>query len=275
MYMFTAIFGTFHTIGYSPTGHSIHFRAHDAARWGKLAGHPVALNPQGQAQVLLEGIDTLELDFAGQHQPLKYAREALDFLLSRLGIRGNLFGPAHARDGAAGYILARRVDRRGRPVALVFRGDLAGPEGEEVYPESALFQTSVNYQLLQEGLAYPAFDAGLEPRLREELTRACRAARSLQKGFWPQDRTNLGVALDGGAGQLGKHIILPRLFRHLVRFLKESNDLRSFKAYLEAHPDPVVHLPTDRGTDLAALVEVQDNFLRLTAAPEDLIFAEI
>lgn len=273
--MYLAISGTFHAIGYAPTGHSIHFRAHDATRWGKLAGSPVQFNPQGQAQVRLEGIDTLELDFAGQHQPLKYAREALDFLLSLLGIRGNLFGPAHARDGAAGSILARRVDKHGRPVALVFRGDLEGLQGKEVYLDSALLPKSINYQLLQEGLAYPAFDAGLDPRLREELTRACRAARSLHKGFWPQDRTNQGVDLDGGPGQLGKFIILPRLFRHLVQFMKESDDLRGFRAYLEAHPDPVLHLPTDRGTDLAALVEVQDNFLKLTAAPEDLVFAEI
>ncbi|MHB8066260.1 MAG: thermonuclease family protein [Desulfobaccales bacterium] len=240
-----------------------------------MAGSPVELNRQGQAQVRLEGIDTLELDFAGRHQPLKYAREALDFLLSHLGIRGNLFGPAHARDGAAGSILVRRVDRHGRPVALVFRGDLEGPEGKEVYPDSNLLQKSINYQLLREGLAYPAYDSGLEPRLREELTRACQAARSSHKGFWPRDRTNLGVALDGGPGQLSKYIILPRLFRHLVRFMKESDDLRGFRAYLEDHPDPVLHLPTGRDTDLAALVEMQDNFLKLTAAPEDLVFAEI
>ncbi len=269
--MFMTISGTFHALG-SPSGHAIHFRARDPELWGKLAGFPVTLNPQGQARVRLEGIDTLELDFQGRHQPLKYAREALDFLLSRLGIRGNLFGPAHARDGAAGYIVAGRTDRQGRPLALVFRGD---PEGQELDPDIALLSRSINYQLLQAGLAYPAFDPGLAPRIRKELTLVCRSARNSQKGFWPQDRTNLGVVIDGGLSQLGKYIIFPRLFRHLVRFLQESDNLRGFKPYLEGHPDPVLYLPTDRSTDLGALMEVQNNSLKLTAAPEDLVFAEI
>jgi len=43
---------------------------------------------------------------------------------------------------------------------------------------------------------------------------------------------------------------------------------------LDANPDPVIHLPTGRNTNLAALVEVQDKSVKLTAAPEDLVFAE-
>jgi endonuclease YncB( thermonuclease family) len=272
--MFIAISGTFHVDGYTPDGDSLHFQARNADNWVKLRGPAVKLNPRGQAQLRLEGIDALELNFEGRHQPLKFAQAARDFLLSRLGIRSNLFGPAHARDGTAGYILARNVDKYRRPVAFVFAGELGGPDGAEVFLDPALLRNSVNYQLLEAGLAYPTYYEGLPADLREELTLACREARKEQRGFWPQDRTNLGIAVAGGAAGLGKFVILPKLFRRLVRFMKEGDDLRGFKAYLEADPDRVTHLPPGRGASLAALVQVEDHSVKLTAAPEELVFAE-
>jgi endonuclease YncB( thermonuclease family) len=272
--MFIAISGTFHVDGYTPDGDSLHFQAHNADNWQKLGGHPVKLNPRGQAQLRLEGIDALELNFEGRHQPLKYAQAARDFLLSQLGIRSNLFGPAHARDGAAGYLLSRNVDKYRRPVAFVFPGDLDGPDGEKVLLDTLLLRKSINYQLLQAGLVYPTYYEGLPAALREELTQACREARNNRRGFWPQDRTNLGVELDGRPGQVGKFIILPKLFRRLVRFLKEGADLQGFKAYLEANPDPLTLLPTGRRAHLAAFIQVEQNSLMLTVAPEDLVFVE-
>jgi len=272
--MFTAISGTFHIDGYTPDGDSVHFQAHNPDNWDRLREHPVKLNQRGQAQLRLEGIDALEMNFEGCHQPWKYVREALDFLLSHLGIRGNLFGPSHARDGAAGYILARKVEKHRRPVAFVFAGAPAWPDGEEGFLDTGFLKKSVNYQLIEAGLAYPTYYEGLSPELREELTRACREARKGQRGFWPLDRTNSGIVVEGGLGQAGKFIILPKLFRRLARFMKGNRGLAGFKDYLEANADLLTHLPTGRSTNLAALVEVQDNSVKLTAAPEDLVFAE-
>ncbi|MDD2901733.1 MAG: thermonuclease family protein [Syntrophales bacterium] len=272
--MFIAISGTFHVDGYTPDGDSLHFQAHNAANWQKLGGPAVRLNQRQQAQLRLEAIDALEMNFEGRHQPWKYAREALDFLLTRLGIRGNLFGPAHARDGAAGYILARQAEKYRRPVAFVFTGGANWPDGEKVFLDTSLVQHSLNHQLLREGLVYPTYYEGLYPDLREELTRACREARKEQKGFWPRDCTNSGVALDGLDRLTSKCIILPKLFRRLVRFLKDSGAAGDFQTYLEAGPDPVTHLSTNRVTTLAGLVEIQGGAVRLTAAPEDLVFAE-
>jgi endonuclease YncB( thermonuclease family) len=272
--MFTAISGTFHVDGYTPDGDSIHFQAHNADNWVKLRGHAVKLNQRGQAQLRLEGIDALEMNFEGQHQPWKYAREALDFLLSKLGIRGNLFGPAHARDGAAGYILTRLADKYRRPVAFVFAGGPPWPDGEEGFLDTGLLKESVNYQSLEAGLVYPTYYEGLPADLREELTRACREARKGQRGFWPQDRTNSGIMIAGRPGQAGKFIILPKLFRRLVRFMKENRNFSEFKDFLKANLDPVTHLPSAHLTNLAELVEVQDHLVKLTAAPEDLVFAE-
>ncbi|MFZ5452277.1 MAG: thermonuclease family protein [Thermodesulfobacteriota bacterium] len=272
--MFIALSGTFHVDGYTPDGDSLHFQAHNAAIWQKLEGPPVKLNQLRQAQLRLEAIDALEMNYEGRRQPLKYAREALDYLLTHLGIRGNLFGPAHARDGAAGYILARHTEKYRRPVAFVFPGGIRRPDGEKVFLDTALLQQSLNYQLLREGLVYPTYYEGLYADLREELTRACREARAGGRGFWPQDCTNSGVALDGLNRLATKCILLPKLFRRLARFLKEPGAAGDFQEYLEARPDPVTHLPTNRVTTLAALVEIQGAILRLTAAPEDLVFAE-
>jgi endonuclease YncB( thermonuclease family) len=272
--MYIAISGTFHVDGYTPDGDSLHFQAHNADNWVKLRVHPVKLNQRGQAQLRLEGIDALEMNFEGRHQPWKYAQAARDFLLSQLGIRSNLFGPSHSRAGAAGYIVTRQADKYRRPVAFVFAGGPAWPDGEEGFLDTGLLKNSVNYQLLDAGLVYPTYYEGLPGDLREELTRVCREARKGQRGFWPLDRTNSGVVMDGLHSLTVKNIILPKLFRRLVRFSQESHALGGFKAYLHAHPDPVLHLPTGRSTDLAALVEVQDHAVKLTAAPEDLVFAE-
>ncbi|RJR42200.1 MAG: nuclease [Deltaproteobacteria bacterium] len=272
--MFISISGTFHVTGYNPDGDSLHFQALNADNWGRLRGRPVRLNRQGQAQLRLEGIDALELNYEGWHQPLKYAREALDFLLSHLRIRGNLFGPSHARDGAAGYILARHAEKNRRPVAFVFAGDPPWPDGEKVFLDAALVRQSVNYLLLQEGLVYPTYYEGLYADLREELTRGVQAARRERLGLWPRDCSNSGVTMDEGQAGLEKCVILPKLFRRLVRFIKENRDISGFKDYLDATPDPAVHLPTGRLTGLADLVEVRGNAVKLLAAPEDLVFKE-
>jgi endonuclease YncB( thermonuclease family) len=272
--MFTIIAGTFHVTGYSPDGDSLHFQAANADNWERLRGHPVRLNRLGQAQLRLEGIDALELNFEGRHQPLKYAREALDFLLSHLSIRGNLFGPSHARDGAAGYILARHAEKNRRPVAFVFAGAASWPDGGKVFLDAALLRKSVNYLLLRAGLVYPTYYEGLYADLREELTRGAQEARNERRGLWPRDCTNSGVIMNEGRAGLDKCILLPKLFRRLVRFIKENRDISGFKDYLAANPDPAVHLPTGRLTDLAALVAVREKTVLLTAAPEDLVFKE-
>jgi endonuclease YncB( thermonuclease family) len=272
--MFIAIHGTFHVAGYTPDGDSIRFKARHPDNWAKLAGYPVKLNPQGHAQLRLEGIDTLEINFEGHHQSLKFANAALDFLLSQLGIRSVLWGSAHARDGTAGGILSGKVEKHQRPVALVFPGEPNWPDGAEVSLEAALLKNSINYKLLKAGLAYPTYYQGLPPPLREAFTQACRDARNNGRGLWPLDRTNLGVVVDGLRSLTERDVILPKLFRRLVRFIRGRYDLSRFQSYLKADPDPVTCLPGGRVTTLDALIRVQGNLVRLEAPPENLVFEE-
>ncbi len=272
--MLIAIRGTFYAGGCSPHEDFILFKAHDPDNWAKLAGYPVKVDPQGHVRLRLEGIDTLEINFQGYHQPLKFVNEALDFLLSQLGIRSVLWGSAHARDGAAGCILSHKAEKHGRPVALAFPGDHSWRDGAEINLDAVLLKHSVNYQLLQAGLAYPTYYQGLPPPLREAFTRAWREAGIHRRGFRPMDRTNLGVEVDGLRSLTERDVILPKLFRRLVRFVKEKHDLSGFQAWLEANPDHVTYLPTGRLTTLDTLVRVQGNFVKLDAAPEDLVFAE-
>ncbi len=272
--MLIAICGTFYAGGSSPHKDFILFKAHDPDNWAKLDGYPVKVGPQGQVRLRLEGIDTLEINFQGYHQPLKFVNEALDFLLSRLGIRSVLWGSAHARDGAAGCILSGKAEKRGRPVALAFPGDPGWRDEAEINLDAELLKHSVNYQLLQAGLAYPGFYQGLPPPLREVFTRAWREAGNYRRGFRPLERTNLGVEVDGLRSLTERDIILPKLFRRLVRFMRENEGLSGFQAWLEANPDHVTYILTGRLTTLDTLVRVQGNFVKLDAAPEDLVFAE-
>ena len=91
---FHVIRGTFHVVGYSPDGDSIRFKAADKTNWSLLAGPPAKLNGKDHAQLRLEAIDTLETHYGSQHQPLKFAKAAMDHLLAQLGITGVVFNAA-------------------------------------------------------------------------------------------------------------------------------------------------------------------------------------
>jgi endonuclease YncB( thermonuclease family) len=273
---FTLVKGTFHVKGYSPDGDSIRFKAKRLANWDKLGGPPVEYNAKKHAQLRIEGIDTLETHFENHHQPLEYADAATSHLLELLGITNVEWNLAHtqitkARDGTSGYVLSREADHNRRPISFLFTGNTDTQDGSEVWLDVNLMKQSVNYQMLQAGLAYPTYYKGLFPELRNEMTAAVKSAQTSSKGLWPQDTTTLGF--DATMDSITKTVvILPKLFRRLVSFLGNGGAVSGFEEYLKRNPDPLLIVSTGHFTNLDTIVVVDGNQVKLTQPPENLIF---
>lgn len=278
---FTVIQGTFHVVGYQPDGDSIRFQALNPSNWAKLSGPPIKLNGRKHAQLRLEAIDTLETHFSNTHQPLPLALQALDELLSELGITNVVWDASHttitqANDGVPGYILSRSVEKNQRAVAFAFAGEPPAADGEPVHLDAPLLRNSVNYGQLREGLAYPTYYNSLFYDLRAECSRAVRGARHSKLGVWACDVTNEWFEADGlkHLTEDDGYVILPKLFRRLAEFFQGGGTLEGFKEFLEAKGDALIIIPKCHFTHLDTIVEVDGVKLRMTELPESLVFME-
>jgi hypothetical protein len=274
---FYQIEGTFHVVGYSPDGDSVRFRASDAADWSRLSGPPVELNARGHAQLRFEATDTLETHYEDKHQPLELATEALEFLLEEIGVTDVEWNASRstvisANDGTTGYVLSREVEENRRPVAFAFVGSPPETDGDEVFLNEEILRTSLNYRSVERGLAYPTYYKGLFSDLREEMTAAVERARGTGEGVWAVDRTNQGFLVEGLNSVTDEHVILPKLFRRLARFLEAGGPVSGFKAFLEAQAEEVMILPAAHATHFDTVVEVEDDVVRMTEPPENLVF---
>jgi endonuclease YncB( thermonuclease family) len=280
--------GTYRVIATEPDGDSIRFYPDDPAQWERVPGpHAVQTNATGGAQLRLDGIDALETHYGARgsvplHQPLDFAHKAADELLRWLGFRGVQRDGEEVTqatpDELPGFLLTRGADLYGRCVALVGRGDPPGASGSQVNVTVALLRRTANHRLVATGLAYPTYYLKLYPDLRRELTKQALSARAGAKGLWALDRSQKGVEIQSLATLTDDAVILPKLFRRLVDYLALNNDdpsLSGFKAYLAQRPDQVFILSTGHYTGFDYVVEVKKQVVRLTTAPEDLVFQEL
>lgn len=277
---FNLIKGTFHVVGYSPDGDSIRFHADHPENWDLLDGPPVEVNARGHAQLRIEAIDTLETHYEGHHQPLPLADAALKFLLDGLGIKNVVFNESRtkvvsAEDGTHGYILSRKTEINRRPVSFVFTGEAAEADGKSVFLDADRLEQSVNYKSPLAGLAYPTYYTGLFSDLRKKITSAVAQARKNGgKGIWPKDKTTKGFTVSSLSSVTDDVVILPKLFRRIVKFMGDGGGVAGFKDYLAANPDPVLELSTGHFTNLDTFVELTGNQVKLTVEPENLVFIE-
>lgn len=285
---FKLIRGTFQVKGYSPDGDSIRFQPESPDLVRGLDGSIPKFNPRGHVQLRIEAIDALETHFSPQsgggplHQPLELARQATDRLLDFVGIKGvqwdnNRTTVITADDGTPGYILARAVEKNGRPVAFVYAGDPPEADGTDVILDEARLRESYNYAALVEGLAYPTYYRGLFSDLREVLTAASKEARNNGLGIHAIDRTNSGFSASSLASITGQHAILPKLFRRLSEYMVNFGTAEGFKAKLEQSQEPVLDLRTSNFTHFDTFVEQAEGSVEisLTRLPEELVFDEM
>lgn len=276
---FYIIKGTFHVVGYAPDGDSIRFKADNPANWNLLDGRNVELNARGHAQLRLESIDSLETHAEGSHQPLDLAFAALDFLLAGLGITNVQMTPNRSRvisanDGVRGYIISRAVEKNNRPISFVFAGDTKEADWSPVFLDVERLRQSLNFQSIAAGMSYPTYYQGFFPDLRDAMTAAAAVARAAYLGVWEFDRTNSGFDVPNLAKLENEHIIMPKLFRRLAKFLNGGGTATGFKTYLESLQEGVTIISSTHFTHFDTVVEVEGDVVRMTEPPENLIFKD-
>lgn len=273
---FILIKGTFHVLGYSPDGDSIRFHANNLENWSKLGGISSELNEENHVQIRLIGIDSLETHFRQCQQSVKWALSAANFLLESLEIEGVKWNEENniivsAKDKIEGFILAKKTDQHGRPLAFVFKGKIDHPDGDEFFLPIDLFFESVNYQSLFHGQSYPTYYRGIAPTLRRKMTLAVNQAREQKKGLWEFDLTNDGFSVWDLFDQEKMVVILPKLFRRLVSYLETSDNLDYFKNSV-VKSEKVLILPDKRKKLFRDIIIQEEHFFKLSELPEDLVY---
>ena len=137
---------------------------------------------------------------------------------------------------------------------------------------------SANYHLLSAGLVYPTFYSKLYVDLRDALAHEADRARRAHEGVWKQDVTHHGFDLTSREQLETELVILPKLFRRLAEFLSldetGSASLTGFRDFLAQHDDRLFTVPAGQSTGFDTLVKVRGQHVRLTLAPEHIVFIE-
>jgi hypothetical protein len=280
--------GECRVVGSAPDGDSVRFYPDDPTEWDAVRGrYRVRRNAAGGAQLRLDGIDALETHYSPAeaggvtHQPLGLARSSAGALLDALGFdRVERAGdetvtttePATVR----AYLYTRGADEHGRCVAFLGAGEPPASSGAQLFVHAEHVRATLNHGQLAAGAAYPTYYRGLFADLRSVLTEAVARARPAL-GLWPEDRTATGLAVHGISGLERDAVILPKLFRRLVAYLRLGDgdpSLAGFPAFLAAQDDRLFLVPEGHWTGLDTVVEVAGSTVRLLRAPEELVFAE-
>ena len=289
---FITITGSFHLVGrtpagnpsgFEPDGDSMQFKSDQPALLDRLeqVGRPYKLTSIGSTQLRFEGVDALELHFAGSHQPRPLADDARDYLTGRLALNPVPYRPPEhvrvqppvSRDATRGYILARALEANGRPVAFAFTGDAPGADGGELFLKPPLLRTSLNFRSVQNGHAYPLFYDTLFADLRSTLASAARSARKARKGLWPSDRSRTGVAATSQAVLERDGVLFPKLFRRLTTFLAENDrPLSEFPGFLAETREQLLDLDSGNFTHFDNIVSIERGRVSLKLDPEGIVF---
>jgi hypothetical protein len=285
---FTLIKGLFHVQNYSPDGDSVRFEPANPDLVRGLAGPPARFNARGHVQLRIEAIDALETHFSPPsgggilHQPRALADAATNRLVKFTGITDVRWDATHstvisANDAVPGYVLARTVEKNGRPVAFVFAGDPSDEDGASVRLDGKRLRETYNYAALAEGLVYPTYYRGLFQDLRDELTAAVKSARTKNLSIHAVDVTTKGFDASKLKSIMDQRPILPKLFRRLSEYLVNFGTADGFKEKLEESAEPVLDLKTSNFTHFDTFIEQAhgSDHIRLLREPEELVFDEM
>lgn len=273
-------------LNYSPDGDSIRFRPANPVLIQGLSGSSAKINARGHVQLRIEAIDTLETHYSppsgggALNQPLALAHAARTALLDFVKITNVVWSPngntvVSAIDGTPGYILARSVEKNGRPVAFVFAGDAPEADGAVVLLDEQRMRQSFNHQALAQGLAYPTYYNGLFFDLRTALTAAVVQARKHKLGVYQDDATTTGLVVSSLSVITTDRPILPKLFRRMSEYLVNVGSIVGFKQLMAKAKEPVYDLRQQNFTHFDTFIEQKGERIKLTRRPEELIFDDM
>lgn len=283
--------GSFRVMGAPLDGDRIRFYPDDPAAV-RAVGSGLRVNSDGGVVVRLEGLDALEGHYVppGGRTVWRQAGDLVSAtgssLLTALGFRraepdGTGVVTASVPEQVRGHVLTRSVDCHGRVVGFAFPGRRRGRAQDLARVTLGVkgLRDSVNWVLLRQGLAFPAFYSRLYPQLRTELAAAAGHARDRDRGVWPRDVTRSGLRIAGRDQLRSGNVMAPKLFRRLSGYLEletstDGVSLAAFVAYLRARADELFTIPDGRTTQLDGVVEVRRNVVRLTIPPELIVFRE-
>ena len=95
--------------------------------------------------------------------------------------------------------------------------------------------------------------------------------------MWAQDVTTSGATITAVADLDERLVLLPKLYRRLADYFAlgaGNSDLDGFQEFLATRNDRLFIISDAHATGLDTVVEVDDQTVRLTRLPEDLIFIE-
>lgn len=261
---FTLIKGAFHLDAGNPDGDSVRFKADDDRQFESLRGRRVEFKTDGTVQLRYEGIDTIEkaaiqpLAMDSRDKNFEFLRES-DDALSRT---------------PRGFILTRQTDVNRRPISFAFSGEIAQPDGADLFLDGPLIQRSVNYKMVESGFAYTMFYETLFMEIRSELAAAFVAARVAKRALHQNDATLIGVEVKDRSDLAIIPPIFPKLWRRLEEYFRNHSNLADFIKWLAARDSEKLSTLSDQRTAISFVnvVEVQGNTIRLLYSAEDMVF---
>jgi endonuclease YncB( thermonuclease family) len=276
---FDLVYKSTRRVGSRPDGDSMWFKPLDEIHLTKLGDRKVEYNKGGFVQLRFEGIDALELHFNGSHQNISLAIDARDFLLQKVGfteveyagsLDPKLTVKSSIPDTISGYILTKDVDPYGRPISFVFVGSAEYPNGEEVWLTPIELLKSLNAQLMEQGVVYPAYYSGLPSDLRDKLTLLFQKAKNSDLNIWNSD-----TSLDGfnavSRKDLESMTIWPKFYRRLAKFFgKQNKSLGGFDSWLRSdkkRDDRVFIFPICHLGNLHDIFKLSNNKISMTYLP--------
>jgi endonuclease YncB( thermonuclease family) len=236
---FNVIKGSFVITNYEPDGDSVRFIADDLDLYQNLHGS-YRIKPSGKdgsVQLRFEAVDAPELHYGVAAQ--KYGDTARDKLLSWMGFKNIQFFDNSTKvksaepDTVRGAILSKAAEANGRPVSYILLEHDASSlkNGDWIRVNDSLLKKTINYRLLDEGIAFYTVYTSTPFDHRNLLHKVALKARQASEGVWKYDTTTEFVLENqdsiGPEGQL----ILPKLFRRCTDYLKDLD--KNFKGNLE------------------------------------------
>ena len=278
MAQYKVIAGTFHVKGFSPDGDSIRFQAKDQSHWEFFTwkGDAAAKKDDKRTQLRVESIDARETHYEGYHQPRTFALAALESLLEMIGIKNVIYSLSQTKivdadDGKSGFIVSASIDPFGRPVSYLFPKSANLTDGAIMDSNSLPIEDSLNFELAREGLVYPTFYIGTDRAFAEKIRAVVARARKTKRGIWSIDRTSDFTLYDIRTLQ-EDILLLPKVFRRLVKFFDNNSDFGMLSDYMKRQKDKLELWDGTKKESLADLMKISGRRIQLKTPPEDILF---